>query len=244
MTGTGGGTDRPDEVVLVGGTANRGLIMRRGDAVHRPPGPHAASVHALLTYLDEVHAVGMYGHEGAGVAQRDGVMDRITICEGTLAKAFGVMGGYIASKTAICDAIRSMAPGFIFSTSTCPVLAAGALTSIRKLRSDFGRDLRKVHQEKAEMLRQKLIAAKLPVMMADTHIVPLLVGDPVRCKAASDLLLERHGIYIQPINYPTVPRGTERLRLTPGPLHDDRLMDQLQAALQQVWAELDIKLAA
>jgi 5-aminolevulinate synthase len=193
-----------------------------------------------ITYLDEVHAVGMYGDEGAGVAQRDGVMDRITICEGTLAKAFGVMGGYIASKTAICDAIRSMAPGFIFSTSTCPVLAAGALTSIRKLRSDFGRDLRKVHQEKAEMLRQKLLAAKLPVMMADTHIVPLLVGDPERCKALSDTLLFDFGIYVQPINYPTVPKGTERLRFTPSPQHTEAMMDELVSALLAIWKQLGL----
>jgi 5-aminolevulinate synthase len=197
-----------------------------------------------ITYLDEVHAVGMYGHEGAGVAQRDGVMDRITICEGTLAKAFGVMGGYIASKSAIIDAIRSVAPGFIFSTSTCPVLAAGALISIRKLRGDFGRDLRKVHQEKAEMLRQKLIAAKLPVMMADTHIVPLLVGDPERCKALSDTLLFDFGIYVQPINYPTVPKGTERLRFTPSPHHTEQMMDDLVAALLAVWAQLGLKRAA
>ena len=193
-----------------------------------------------ITYLDEVHAVGMYGDEGAGVAQRDGVMDRITICEGTLAKAYGVMGGYIASKTAIVDAIRSMAPGFIFSTSTCPVLAAGALTSIRKLRTDYGRELRKTHQEKAEMLRQKLIAAKLPVMMADTHIVPLLVGDPERCKALSDTLLFDFGIYVQPINYPTVPKGTERLRFTPSPQHTEAMMDELVSALLAIWKQLGL----
>jgi 5-aminolevulinate synthase len=197
-----------------------------------------------ITYLDEVHAVGMYGHEGAGVAQRDGVMDRITICEGTLAKAFGVMGGYIASKAAIIDAVRSMAPGFIFSTSTCPVLAAGALISIRKLRGEFGRDLRKIHQEKAEMLRQKLIAAKLPVMMADTHIVPLLVGDPERCKALSDTLLFDFGIYVQPINYPTVPKGAERLRFTPSPHHTEAMMDELVSALLAIWAQLGLKRAA
>jgi len=193
-----------------------------------------------MTYLDEVHAVGMYGEEGAGVAQRDNVMHRITICEGTLAKAYGVMGGYIASKTAIVDAIRSMAPGFIFSTSTCPVLAAGALTSIRKLRSDYGRELRKTHQEKAEMLRQKLIAAKLPVMMADTHIVPLLVGDPERCKALSDTLLFDFGIYVQPINYPTVPKGTERLRFTPSPQHTEAMMDELVSALLAIWKQLGL----
>ncbi len=197
-----------------------------------------------ITYLDEVHAVGMYGEEGAGVAQRDGVMHSITICEGTLAKAYGVMGGYIASKTAIVDAIRSMAPGFIFSTSTCPVLAAGALTSIRKLRTDYGRDLRKTHQEKAELLRQKLIAAKLPVMMADTHIVPLLVGDPERCKALSDTLLFDFGIYVQPINYPTVPKGTERLRFTPSPQHTEEMMDELVSALLAIWKQLGLKQAA
>jgi 5-aminolevulinate synthase len=197
-----------------------------------------------LTYLDEVHAVGMYGHEGAGVAQRDGVMDRITICEGTLAKAFGVMGGYIASKKAIVDAIRSVAPGFIFSTSTCPVLAAGALTSIRKLRGEFGREQREIHQAKAEMLRQKMIAAKLPVMMADTHIVPLLVGDAERCKALSDTLLFDFGIYVQPINFPTVPRGTERLRFTPSPHHTEAMMDELISALVAIWAQLGLQRAA
>jgi 5-aminolevulinate synthase len=197
-----------------------------------------------LTYLDEVHAVGMYGHEGAGVAQRDGVMDRITICEGTLAKGYGVMGGYIASKAVIIDAIRSMAPGFIFSTSTCPVLAAGTLTSIRKLRGAHGVALRKTHQEKAEMLRQKFLAAKLPVLMADTHIVPLMVGDPERCKALSDTLLFDFGIYVQPINYPTVPKGTERLRFTPTPLHTEAMMDELVAALLAVWKQLGLQRAA
>jgi 5-aminolevulinate synthase len=197
-----------------------------------------------MTYLDEVHAVGMYGHEGAGVAQREGVMDRITICEGTLAKAFGVMGGYIASKSAIVDAIRSMAPGFIFSTSSCPVLAAGALASIRKLRGPDGVELRRIHQEKAEILRQKMIAAKLPVMLADTHIVPLLVGDAERCKALSDTLLFDFGIYVQPINYPTVPKGTERLRFTPSPHHTEAMMDELIAALLAVWAQLGLKRAA
>ncbi|MEZ5938949.1 MAG: 5-aminolevulinate synthase [Hyphomonadaceae bacterium] len=193
-----------------------------------------------ITYLDEVHAVGMYGSEGAGVAQRDGVMNRITICEGTLAKGFGVMGGYIASDASVIDAIRSMAPGFIFSTSTCPVLAAGALASIRKLRGPQGVELRKQHQAKAEMLRQKLLAAKLPVMMADTHIVPLLVGDPERCKALSDTLLFDFGIYVQPINYPTVPRGTERLRFTPNPQHTEEMMDELVSALLAIWKQLGL----
>jgi 5-aminolevulinate synthase len=203
-----------------------------------------AEAFEALTYLDEVHAVGMYGAEGAGVAQRDGVMDRITICEGTLAKAFGVMGGYIASKAAIIDAVRSMAPGFIFSTSSCPVLAAGALASIRKLRGEEGVELRRIHQEKAGLLRQKMIAAKLPVMLADTHIVPLLVGDAERCKALSDTLLFDFGIYVQPINYPTVPKGTERLRFTPSPHHTEAMMDELISALLAVWAQLGLKRAA
>lgn len=197
-----------------------------------------------ITYLDEVHAVGMYGETGAGVAERDGVMDRITICEGTLAKAFGVMGGYIAADAIIIDAIRSMAPGFIFSTSTCPVLAAGALMSIRKLRGEFGVELRKVHQAKAELLRQKMIEARLPVMMADTHIVPLHVGDPERCKALSDTLLFDFGIYVQPINYPTVPKGGERLRFTPSPHHTEAMMDELVSALVAIWAQLGLERTA
>jgi 5-aminolevulinate synthase len=203
-----------------------------------------AAEYDAITYLDEVHAVGMYGEEGAGVAERDGVMHRIDIVEGTLAKAFGVMGGYIASRAAVCDAIRSMAPGFIFTTSTCPVLAAGALASIRKLRTDFGRDLRAQHQEKAEMLKRKLAAARLPVMPSETHIVPLLVGDPERCKALSDTLLFDFGLYVQPINYPTVPKGTERLRFTPSPLHTEAMMDELVAALLAIWAQLGLKRAA
>ena len=193
-----------------------------------------------LTYLDEVHAVGMYGEEGAGVAQRDNVMHRLDIVEGTLGKAFGVMGGYIAAHETIIDAIRSTASGFIFTTSTCPVMAAGALASIRKLRSDEGRKLRKSHQAQAALLKQKLRDAGLPLMESETHIVPLLVGDPEKCKALSDTLLFDFGIYVQPINYPTVPKGTERLRFTPGPVHTEDMMNDLVAAILAVWKQLGL----
>ena len=197
-----------------------------------------------LTYLDEVHAVGMYGEEGAGVAQREGLMDRIDIIEGTLGKAFGVMGGYIAAHESVIDAIRSMASGFIFTTSTCPVMAAGALNSIRKLRGEEGRRLRVDHQAKAALLKEKFRKAGLPVMDSVTHIVPLLVGDPEKCKALSDTLLFDFGIYVQPINYPTVPRGTERLRFTPGPVHDEAMMDELVSAILAVWKQLGLEQAA
>ena len=197
-----------------------------------------------LTYLDEVHAVGMYGEEGAGVAQREGLMDRIDIIEGTLGKAFGVMGGYIAAHESEIDAIRSMASGFIFTTSTCPVMAAGALNSIRKLRGEEGRRLRVDHQAKAALLKEKFRKAGLPVMDSVTHIVPLLVGDPEKCKALSDTLLFDFGIYVQPINYPTVPRGTERLRFTPGPVHDEAMMDELVSAILAVWKQLGLEQAA
>jgi 5-aminolevulinate synthase len=193
-----------------------------------------------LTYLDEVHAVGMYGEEGAGVAQRDNVMHRLDIVEGTLGKAFGVMGGYIAAHETVIDAIRSTASGFIFTTSTCPVMAAGALASIRKLRSDDGRKLRKSHQAQAALLKQKFRDAGLPLMESETHIVPLLVGDPEKCKALSDTLLFDFGIYVQPINYPTVPKGTERLRFTPGPVHTEAMMDDLVAAILAVWKQLGL----
>ena len=197
-----------------------------------------------LTYLDEVHAVGLYGEQGAGVAEMLGLGDRIDIIEGTLAKGYGVMGGYIASHATVVDAIRSMASGFIFSTSTCPVMAAGALASIRKLRTDEGRRLRAVHQAKALELKQKFRDAGLPVMESPSHIVPLLVGDPERCKALSDTLLFDFGIYVQPINYPTVPLGTERLRFTPSPVHDEVMMDELVAAILAVWKQLGLDKAA
>jgi 5-aminolevulinate synthase len=197
-----------------------------------------------LTYLDEVHAVGMYGENGAGVAEMWDLADRIDIIEGTLGKAYGVMGGYISSHETVVDAIRSMASGFIFTTSTCPVMAAGALASIQKLRSDTGRELRRTHQANAALLKQKFRDAGLPLIDTDTHIVPLLVGDPERCKALSDTLLFDFGIYVQPINYPTVPKGTERLRFTPSPVHDEVMMDELVAAILAVWKQLGLDKAA
>ncbi len=192
-----------------------------------------AKRYGALTYLDEVHAVGMYGERGGGVAERDGVMDQIDIVEGTLGKAFGVMGGYIAAKATIIDAIRSHADGFIFTTSLPPALAAGAAASVRHLKTRP--DLRAVHQAKAALLKAKFVAADLPVMPSVSHIVPLMVGDPVHCKMISDVLLADHGVYVQPINYPTVAKGTERLRFTPSPVHTEAMIDDLTAALQRLW---------
>jgi 5-aminolevulinate synthase len=197
-----------------------------------------AKKYGALTYLDEVHAVGMYGAQGAGVAQRDGVMAEIDIIEGTLGKAFGVMGGYIAGDVEMVDAIRSYASGFIFTTSIPPALAAGALASVRWLREH--NEVRLIHQERAAALKQRMLAVGLPVMPSVSHIVPVLVGDAVHCKMVSDMLLEDHGVYVQPINYPTVPRGTERLRFTPTPFHTDGMMDGLVKALDALWSHCNV----
>ncbi|MCB1522412.1 MAG: 5-aminolevulinate synthase, partial [Hyphomicrobiaceae bacterium] len=193
-----------------------------------------AKKYNALTYLDEVHAVGLYGPHGGGIAERDGVMDRVDIINGTLAKGFGVMGGYIAATRDTCDAIRSFAPGFIFTTSLAPAIAAGALASIRHLKSSQIERAR--HQERARTLKVRLVDAGLPVIEGPSHIVPVMVGDPVHCKAVTDTLLEHYGIYVQPINYPTVPKGTERIRLTPSPQHTDAQMDHLVESLTSLWA--------
>ena len=186
-----------------------------------------------MTYLDEVHAVGLYGARGGGIAERDGVMDLVDVINGTLAKGFGVMGGYIAASKVCCDAIRCHAPGYIFTTSLAPAIAAGALASVRHLKKSQVE--RAHHQERSAKLKAQLLAARLPVMNTPSHIVPVIIGDPVHCKNVTDALLDQYGIYVQPINFPTVPRGTERIRLTPGPWHTDAQMTECVTALSNMW---------
>jgi 5-aminolevulinate synthase len=199
-----------------------------------------ATRYGALTYLDEVHAVGLYGPHGGGLAERERVMHRVDIINGTLAKGFGIMGGYIAASADLCDAIRSYAPGFIFTTSLAPAIAAGAVASIRHLKTS--RAERNRHQERVRTLKGRLLAAGLPVIDNPSHIVPILVGDPVLTKRLTDALLTRFAIYIQPINYPTVPRGTERLRITPSPQHSDADIDHLVASLRTLWMEMGLPL--
>lgn len=211
-----------------------------GDIGHIKEICDLAKKYNALTYLDEVHAVGMYGPHGAGVAERDGVMDDVDIIQGTLGKAFGVMGGYIASSQQVIDVIRSYAPGFIFTTSLPPALAAGAIASIRYLmESEKERD---GQRQMVARTKERLEQAGIPVLESNTHIVPVMVCDPVRCKQASDILLNEFGIYVQPINYPTVPRGTERLRITPSPLHTEAMLDELVSALVAVFERLNVKM--
>jgi 5-aminolevulinate synthase len=197
-----------------------------------------AKRYGALTYVDEVHAVGMYGARGGGICERENAMSRVDVIEGTLAKAFGCLGGYIAANEQIIDAVRSYAPGFIFTTALPPAICAAATAAIRHLKTSQWE--RERHQDRAARVKAVLIAAGLPVMPSTTHIVPIFIGDAEKCKAASDLLLSEFRIYIQPINYPTVPRGEERLRITPSPYHDDVLIDRLAEALTDVWDRLDL----
>jgi 5-aminolevulinate synthase len=228
------GSDRPKLIIF------ESLYSMDGDIapIHRIC--DLAERFGAMTYVDEVHAVGMYGPRGGGIAERESALDRVDVIEGTLAKAFGCLGGYIAAGAQLVDAVRSYAPGFIFTTALPPAICAAATAAIRHLKTS--RWERGRHQDRAARVKAALNGAGLPVIPSDTHIVPLLVGDPEKCKTASDLLLTEHGIYIQPINYPTVPRGMERLRITPTPCHDDALIDELAEALVEVWKQLALPL--
>jgi 5-aminolevulinate synthase len=228
------GSDRPKLIVF------ESLYSMDGDVapIHRIC--DLAERFGAMTYVDEVHAVGMYGPRGGGIVERERATERIDVIEGTLAKAFGCLGGYLAGSAELVDAVRSYAPGFIFTTALPPAICAAAVAAIRHLKTSHWE--RACHQDRAARVKAALNGAGLPVIPSDTHIVPLLVGDPEKCKAASDLLLTEHGIYIQPINYPTVPRGRERLRITPSPHHDDELIDGLAEALVEVWEHLALPL--